>query len=452
MVIAALLVGLVLGAPRRLCRGAPRSRRAQTPSCRRSSTLERDARGRRGRLRRRASIDRRAPASAVKALSAEALDANSARFLELAETHLHGPRHAARRSRSSAWTSSSRESSVTRAGGIRRPDRERRQLAPTRSGSAPRPGTSRTRSRTPHVRGRWGEIQLRRVVEMAGMVEHCDFDEQRRRPTDGRRTSPAGPRSSASRAGSRSSSTAKVPLVAYLDAVREDATDDARRATPQGSRTAGARAHPQARAEGVLADSSPATPEFVVMFLPDETFLRAALEHDPSLIELAVAQQRDPRVSRPRSSCSCARSHYGWQQETVAESAREVSRSRPRALQAPRRRWVRTSRSSDATLDGAVERLQRDRRVARAPGARPGAPLRDSTASRASSPRSSQPIERRHGRSQPPELVDAGPARDRAGGRRPTLRDAGTSDDLSMRSRPVEPRSRGANVRREWTL
>ncbi|MBN2574313.1 MAG: DNA recombination protein RmuC [Deltaproteobacteria bacterium] len=272
-----------------------------------------------------------------RALAAQALAANNEGFLTLATEKLGAARQetdaalAARQTAIDGMLKPVKESLDRVDAKMAEIERERgqaygrltellRSLGESQSKLSSETGNLVRALRAPATRGRWGEIQLKRVVELAGMLEHCDFVQQETLSgEDGR----LRPDMIVKLAGGREIVVdAKVPLEAYLGAIEAD-TDEARQAH-LARHAEQVRAHVLKLSAKSYWSELPGTPEFVLMFLPSEAMYGAALQEQPALLEEGVA--RKVLVATPMTLIALLRAaHYGWHEERLAKSAQEIS-------------------------------------------------------------------------------------------------------------------------------
>jgi DNA recombination protein RmuC len=321
MLIAGLIIGMVIGAAigylyagRRLASATERARAAED----RAALVD-------GQLAER-----------FQSLSAQALDASASRLLEMAEGRLRAENVQAvgelenRRAAVEHLVGPLKETLARLEAQLHESDAARRasHAALAEQVNISRHTTEQLRNQTqalvtalrrPEARGRWGELQLRRVAELAGMAARCDFDEQVATSTENGGQRPdmvvrlAG--------GKNIVVDSKVSLAAYLEAV--EASDENVRGERLDAHARHVRQHvDQLAAKAYWTALSPA-PEFVVLFIPGEAFLAPALERDPGLLEHALT--RRVHIATPTTLVTMLRTaQYAWQQEALSQNARAV--------------------------------------------------------------------------------------------------------------------------------
>ena len=341
--LVTLLIGVALGAAigYLLARGKLANLAADLTGKARAADERAAAAQQRAALMERAALEKAELldsqlAERFQVLSAQALEQSTLTFLQMAEGRLNAANAKAageldtRKAAVEHMVQPLREALAKMEAQLRETDAARRSshAALTEQVSIARQSSDQLRAQTqalvtalrrPEARGRWGEMQLRRVAELAGMDARCDFDEQATIST------PDGvirPDMVVRLAGGKNIVVdSKVSLAAYLEAA--EATDDAVRNARLDAHARHLREHvDRLAAKAYWAALSPA-PEFVVLFIPGEAFLAPALEHDPALLEHALAHK--VHIATPTTLVTMLRTaQYAWQQAALSDNARTV--------------------------------------------------------------------------------------------------------------------------------
>jgi DNA recombination protein RmuC len=343
LLLTGLLLGIVIGAAigYLYARGRLAAAAADLSGRARAADERARAADERARMIERSSAERAELvegqlAERFQALSAQALDASTSRFLEVAEGRLQAANANAsgeleiRRAAVEHLVGPLRETLARVEEQLRESDaaRTRSHAALAEQVAIARQSSEQLRTQTqalvtalrrPEARGRWGELQLRRVVELAGMSARCDFDEQVAVATPDGTLRPdmvvrlAG--------GKNIVVDSKVSLAAYLEAAETDA-DDVRTAR-MDAHARHVREHVDRLAAKAYWAALSSSPEFVILFIPGEAFLAPALERDPGLLEYALS--RKVHIATPTTLVTMLRTaQYAWQQAALAENARAV--------------------------------------------------------------------------------------------------------------------------------